>query len=53
MTQKEKIGVVVLIGLFIVFIVALAITTRPMGPGHDPQDSPIIQQRLRNLEKNP
>ena len=52
MTQKEKIGVVVLILLFAAFFVALAITVKPMGPGHDPQNSPIVQQRLRNLEKS-
>ena len=52
MTRKDKIGVVILIGLFIIFGIALALTTKPFGESHDPQDSFFVQQRIRNLEKS-
>lgn len=52
MTKRDKIGVAVLIALFIFFIVALVMTLKPLGPSISPEQSVFVQQRIKNLEKS-
>ena len=52
MTKKDKIGVVVLIGLFIILGIVLVWTFEPVGSarrGFD--DNVIVKQRTINLNK--
>ena len=53
MTQNEKIGLGVLVAFFIALAIALVMTFKPMGPrtGGTPEDSVIVQQRIKNLQK--
>lgn len=53
MTRTEKVGLALLI-LLMVFLCGLFYWTfkRPRGPVHSPAESPIIQQRLINIEKS-
>ena len=52
-TQNEKIGLGVLVAFFIALAIALVMTFKPMGPrtGGTPEDSVIVQQRIKNLQK--
>jgi hypothetical protein len=53
MTQKEKIGLGVLVGLFIALGLALFVTVkRPSNSGGSFENNVIIDQRVRNLNKN-
>lgn len=53
MSTRDKIGVVILITLFVILGVVLVwVTPQPQGAGHDPGDSPIIQQRIIHLERH-
>jgi hypothetical protein len=51
MTTRDKIGLGILIGLFAILSVILALTTKPWGGSHKPEDSIFIQQRMINLKK--
>ena len=51
MTSRDKIGLAILIGLFVVLSVLLALTTNRWGGSHKPEDSIFIQQRMINLNK--
>ncbi len=52
MSTRNKIGAVILVVLFVLLgVVLLWVTPRSDGPGHDPGDSPIIQQRIHHLEQ--
>jgi hypothetical protein len=52
MTVRDKIGVGVLIGLFVLFGLILWWTVRPgEGPAHSPEDSIFVKQRMINLQK--
>lgn len=53
MTQKDKIGVVVIIGLFVVLGVILFITIdRPSGSPGSFENNVIIDQRVKNVNKS-
>lgn len=53
MTTRDKIGVAVLLGLFVAFCLILVWTIRPMGPSsHRPEDSPFVKMRMIHLEKS-
>lgn len=45
-------GAAILVGLFIVLGVLLAIFTERADKVYRPEDSPIVQQRIKNLEKS-
>ncbi|HOD50694.1 MAG TPA: hypothetical protein PLM14_11465 [Candidatus Hydrogenedentes bacterium] len=51
MTTRDKIGLGILIGLFVAFSVFLALTTRGWGGHHAPEDSIFVRQRVINLNK--
>ena len=51
MTKRDKIGLGILIGLFFVLCVILALTTKPWGGSHEPEDSIFVRQRMINLQK--
>ena len=52
MTQHDKIGVAVLIALFVALIAALVWAFKGgAARSHAPGDSPIIRQRIINLQK--
>ncbi|MBI5092172.1 MAG: hypothetical protein HZB26_06955 [Candidatus Hydrogenedentes bacterium] len=51
MTTRDTVGAAILVCLFAILIAVLAYTTRrPPGESIDPKDSPIVQQRIRNLQ---
>lgn len=51
--NHEKVGVFVLIVLFVLLLLALFITfRRPEGPTYSPAESPIVRQRIINLQKS-
>ena len=53
MTTRDKIGVVVIVVLFVVLILILTWTIRPHSDTvHAPEDSIFIQQRMINLQKS-
>lgn len=53
MSTGEKVGLGVLVGLFVLFGVILwATVERPAHTVSDPSESVIIQQRIINLEKS-
>ena len=53
MTTRDKIGVVVIVVLFVVLILILTWTVRPHSDTvHAPEDSIFIQQRMINLQKS-
>lgn len=51
MTRRDKIGLGILVGLFVVFAALLAYTVKTFGPPRDVKDSVIIKQRVINLRK--
>jgi hypothetical protein len=52
MTRREKIGLVVIIGLFAVLILVVAWGFSPGSQTtHAPEDSIFIRQRVINLQK--
>ena len=52
MTQREKVGVVVIIGLFTVLALILYLTIeRPTGKSGSFENNVVIDQRVRNLNK--
>ena len=52
MTTRDKLGLAILIGVFVLLGLALAWTYDGFsGPGHSPSESPIVKQRLINLQK--
>ncbi len=51
MTTRDKIGLGVLIGLFVAFCVILVLTIKPWGGSHAPEDSIFVRQRMINLNK--
>jgi len=52
MTRGEKIGVAVLVGLFVLLGLALYATFKPAGKGsHSYEDNVIVRQRTINLNK--
>ncbi len=52
MTIRDKIGLVVLVGILVALFVTLVSVLRgPSGPTHRPEDSPIIKQRIINIQK--
>ena len=53
MTQREKVGVVVLIGLFAALGLALYLTVkRPSNKNGSFENNVIIDQRVRNLNNS-
>lgn len=52
MSSRDKLGAAILILLFIVLGVLLAIFTKRADNVYSPGDSPIVQQRIKNLEKS-
>ena len=53
MTQREKIGVVVLVGLFTALGLALYLTVeRPSNKNGSFENNVIIDQRIQNLNKS-
>ncbi len=51
LSARDRIGLLVLIGLFCVFGILLYITIdRPSGPQRDFQNNVVIQQRMKNLQ---
>ncbi len=51
MTTRDKVGILVLIGLFVVLCGVLAWSVRPLGPAHPVEDSYFVQQRMKILQK--
>ena len=52
MTQREKIGLGVLVALFVLLASLLVWVLRGTGrPGHDPSESVFVKQRIINLNK--
>jgi hypothetical protein len=53
MTRRDKVGLGVLIALFVLFAVLLVWTLRGTAkPGHAPEDSIFVRQRIINLNKS-
>jgi hypothetical protein len=52
MTKRDRIGVVVLIALFVILIVTMILISKPAGPAIRPEESVFVQQRIKNLEKS-
>lgn len=52
MTRRDRIGIVVLIALFVLLFVTLVLVSKPKGPAIRPEDSVFVQQRIKNLEKS-
>lgn len=53
MSTRDKLGVVILIGLCAMLIGVLAYTARRSSKApFQPKDSPIVQQRIQNLERS-
>ncbi len=53
MTTSDKIGVAVLVALFLALMGTLAWTLKGTGGGsHNIEDSPIIKQRIINVQKS-
>jgi len=52
MTQRDKIGLGVLVVLFVLFAASLVWVLRATrGPAHDPSESVFVKQRVINLNK--
>jgi hypothetical protein len=50
MGKRERIGVVVLIGLFLIFGLLLYFTVeRPEGPTRSIENNVLIEQRMKNI----
>jgi hypothetical protein len=54
MSSRDKIGVAILIGLFVLLGGVMIWVMKDDRPTRtfDPADSPIVQQRIKNLEKS-
>ncbi|GMV92694.1 MAG: hypothetical protein AMXMBFR82_24720 [Candidatus Hydrogenedentota bacterium] len=52
MSKRDRIGLIVLIVLFVVLIVTFIVTSKPVGPSIRPEESIFVQQRIKNLEKS-
>lgn len=53
MTNKERIGAAVLVGLFVLMGVLLWFTmSRPDGDGRSIENNVIIEQRMKNRNQN-
>ena len=52
MTKRDRIGIAVLIVLFVLLIVTIILVSKPAGPAIRPEESVFVQQRIKNLEKN-
>lgn len=53
MSNRDKIGVSVIIGVLLFLALALLVTfQRPTGPSYGFEDNVIVQQRIKNLERN-
>lgn len=53
MTQKEKIGIGVLVGLFVVLGILLLLTLRPIGNRNgSAEDSYFVQKRVQTLQQS-
>ncbi len=51
LNKRDRIGVLIMVGLFAVFGVMLYFTIeRPDGPSRSIQNNVIIEQRMKNLE---
>lgn len=51
LTRRDKIGLAVLVLIFVVFGIILAVTTeRPSGPSRSFENNVIVERRLQNLE---
>jgi hypothetical protein len=51
MTTREKIGLGILISLFVAGCIVLIMTFKSWGGRHAPEDSIFVQQRMINLRK--
>gem|GEM_PF-1450760 len=52
-SKTERKAIFVIIALFVLLLIALFFTfKRPEGPGHSPAESPIVKQRIINLQKS-
>lgn len=52
MSQREMIGLGVIIALMLALMAALAFTyNTPTGGAKSPEESVFVQQRIRNLQK--
>lgn len=52
MSKRDKMGAAILIALFVALGVLLAVFTERADKVYRPEDSPIVQQRIKNLEKS-
>lgn len=53
MAKRDKIGVFVLVLLFVIFcVVLLSVFKEPSAPARSPAESVIVKQRIVNLEKS-
>lgn len=51
LTRRDKIGLAILISIFVVLGIILAVTTdRPTGEVRGFENNVLIEQRMRNLE---
>jgi hypothetical protein len=51
LSKRDRIGLLVLVGLFGIFGILLYFTVdRPDGPGRDFENNVVVQQRLKNLD---
>jgi hypothetical protein len=59
LSKRDKIGLGVLVSLFVLFMIALYFTLRTPAPAYpepdqqyrSPENSLVVQQRMRNIEK--
>jgi hypothetical protein len=52
MSQRDKIGLGVIIALMLALMAALALTLDPpTGNAKSPEESVFVQQRIKNLQK--
>jgi len=53
MSKRDKMGAWLLVGLFVLLGVALYISLpKHEGEARSPEDSVVVQQRMKNLEKS-
>jgi len=52
MTKRDRIGVAILIALFVLLILTIVFISKPAGPAIRPEESVFVQQRIKNLEKS-
>jgi hypothetical protein len=50
MSRRDKLGLGILLTLFVIFCVLLAITIEPFGEPRDPEDSVFVQTRIKHLQ---